>query len=77
MLAGAAVREIVAHNGTAAGSRLVNDPFGQPMLAGHVGRQAVLVLEAVATGGALDPLLRDVMGDEVLHKDHQHFSLSK
>ena len=38
-----------------------------PMFAGDVGRQAVLVLEAVATGGAVNALLlRDVMGDEVL-----------
>jgi hypothetical protein len=37
------------------------------VLAGDVGGEAVLVLEAVAAGGALHPLHRDVVGDEVLH----------
>jgi hypothetical protein len=41
------------------------------VLAGDVGGEAVLVLEAVAAGGALHPLHRDVVGDEVLHTFHQ------
>jgi len=43
-----------------------------------MGGQAVLVLEAVAAGGALNPLLRDVVGDEVLHhQQNPAFSLKK
>jgi hypothetical protein len=46
------------------------------VLAGDVGGETVLVLEAVAAGGALHPLHRDVVGDEVLHTRSSNGSFS-
>ena len=61
-----AVAKKVAINGIGVAARLIREAFGRPMLAGDMGSQAVLVLEAVAALPTLYPLLRDVVRDEVL-----------